>query len=69
MYEKIAQGIWSDRGRYELVDAVTKTAAGRKVFRFFLRPLAAPPKSEPFLRQSRIIPTAVKVEVWKRDNG
>lgn len=69
VYEKIAQGIWSDRGRYELVDAVTKTAAGRKVFRFFLRPLAAAPKSEPFLRQSRIIPTAVKVEVWKRDNG
>lgn len=69
VYEKIAQGIWSDRGRYELVDAVTKTASGRRVFRFYLRPLAAPRSSEPILRHSRMIPTSVKVAVWKRDRG
>ena len=69
VYEKIAQGIWSDRGRFELVDAVVKEADGREVFRFFLRPMAGREDVEPLLRHSRVIPTAVKVEVWRRDAG
>lgn len=69
VYEKILQGIWSDRGRFELVDACTTQHGGRKVFRFFLRPVTTAGPAEPILRQSRVIPTAVKVDVWRRDGG
>jgi len=70
VYEKISQGIWCDRGRYELVDTVIEFDGRRKVFRFFLKPaMKGTGRSEPFLRSSRVIPTAVKVEVWKRDHG
>ncbi|MCH8151658.1 MAG: HNH endonuclease [Planctomycetes bacterium] len=69
VYEKIAQGIWSNRGRFELVDATMKSDGTRNVFRFFLRPTTTPAAAEPILRDSRVIPTAVKVEVWRRDHG
>ena len=69
VYEKISQGGWSDRGRYELVDAVITTDGTRDVFRFFLRPIAETGSAEPILRHTRVIPTAVKVAVWKRDQG
>jgi len=69
VYEKISQGIWCDRGRYELIDAKIISDGKRNVFRFFLRPARTPRAKEPFLRQTRIIPTKVKVEVWKRDRG
>ena len=69
VYEKIAQGIWCDQGRFELLDARIVRQESRKVFRFFLRPKETPFASEPILRHSRVIPTAVKVEVWKRDKG
>jgi hypothetical protein len=69
VYEKISQGIWSDRGRFELVDVVVKEYGGRKVFRFFLHPVSATADAEPILRHSRVIPTAVKVEVWRRDRA
>jgi hypothetical protein len=88
VYEKIADGIWCNRGRHLLVDAEIKTvpvaeAGGRavggaakrtrKVFRFFLKPTATPDatthEDERELSISRQIPTAVKVTVWKRDQG
>ena len=75
VYEKIADGIWCDRGRHSLVDAgVVEVPCGkgrtRKVFRFFLNPIAAKGATvEHELSITRQIPTAVKVEVWKRDGG
>jgi hypothetical protein len=80
VYEKIADGIWCDRGRHLLVDAEIKTVPialnstkTRKVFRFYLRPTATPDattrEDERELSISRQIPTAVKVAVWKRDHG
>jgi hypothetical protein len=69
VYEKISQGIWCDRGRYELIDAKIIAEDNRNVFRFFLRPARTPRAKEPLLRQTRAIPTKVKVEVWKRDHG
>jgi len=69
VYEKISRGVWSDRGRYELIDAKMMWDGQRKVFRFFLRPSKTPYVKEPFLRETRMIPTRVKVEVWKRDQG
>ena len=80
VYEKIAAGIWCDRGRYSLVDAEIKpvplragSSRTRNVFRFYLRPTATPDvttrEDERDLSISRQIPTAVKVAVWKRDQG
>jgi hypothetical protein len=69
VYEKISQGVWCDRGQYELIDAQIVSDGKRKVFKFFLRPARTKRAREPFLRQTRIIPTEVKVEVWKRDHG
>jgi len=80
VYEKIIDGVWSNRGRYELVDAVIKdvpvrdgAAKTREVFRFFLRPTATPgaetPEDERVLSISRQIPTAVKKAVMLRDQG
>ena len=69
VYEKITQGVWCDRVRYELIDAEILHDGRRKVFRFFLKPTTTPSSRQPFLRETRMIPTAVKVEVWKRDQG
>ena len=69
VYEKIAQGVWCDRGRYGLVDAKIVFDGQRNVFRFFLRPAEIAYAKEPFLREAIMIQTVVKVEVWKRDRG
>jgi hypothetical protein len=69
VYEKISQGVWCDRGRFELIDTNIVFDGVRNVFKFFLRPSKTPNAKEPLLRQTRVIPTAVKVEVWKRDQG
>ena len=69
VYEKISQGIWCDRGRYELIDAKIVHDGRRNVFRFFLRPADNKLLGKPFLRETRAIPTPVKIEVWKRDHG
>jgi hypothetical protein len=72
VYEKIRTGIWAYAGLFRLVDAWQETANGRTVFKFRLEvtdePL--PHYGSPLdLEHSRIIPTAVKLEVWKRDKG
>ena len=36
VYEKISQGVWCDRGRFELIDAKILFDGSRNVFRFFL---------------------------------
>lgn len=80
VYEKIIDGVWCDRGRHELVDAVIKdepvspgSMKTREVFRFFMRPTATPgaetPQEERELSISRQIPTAIKMAVFKRDQG
>ncbi len=69
VYEKINQGIWCDQGRYELIDAKIVFDGKRNVFRFFLSPTKMPKAKEPILKETRQIPTTVKIEVWKRDKG
>ncbi len=73
VYEKIKAGIWSYNGLFELVDAWREYDGKRQVFKF---KLIAIEDIEPgtfslatTLPQRRIIPTAVKLEVWKRDGG
>jgi len=72
VYEKIQNGIWCYKGYFNLIDAKIKSDGKRNVFKFYLQPVI-----KPFLRkakiielpQTRIIPTHIKIEVWKRDKG
>lgn len=73
VYEKIKQGIWSYNGIFHLVDSWQEHNNGRKVFKFKLEAVegeedfSVPVPKNPVHR--RVIPTWVKLEVWKRDGG
>jgi hypothetical protein len=73
VYEKIRNGVWAFDGVFELRDAWQETVGKRRVFKFKLSLLeeasAIEPKAEPDLPHNRLIPTSVKLEVWKRDKG
>jgi len=74
VYEKIQQGIWSYNGLFHLIDAWREREQGRSVFKFKLVTVEGDEVSGnvsgPEQRQSRrLIPTAVKIEVWNRDKG
>lgn len=72
VYEKIRDGIWCYKGFFTLIDVEIVNDGKRNVFKFHLQPIEKPffGKTKIIeLPQSRIIPTAVKVEVWKRDRG
>lgn len=73
VYEKIKQGIWSYNGVFHLIDSWLESSGGRNVFKFKLvavegeEDFSVPVSTQP--KQRRIIPTWVKLEVWKRDCG
>jgi len=74
VYEKIKGGIWVFNGFFDLVDAWREESNGRKVFKFklLLRDMGemlVAADSVPLLEHTRIIPSLVKREVWKRDKG
>lgn len=73
VYEKIKQGIWSYNGVFHLVDSWKEPSNGRSVLKF---KLTAVEGEEDFSipvpvhsKVRRVIPTSVKLEVWKRDGG
>jgi hypothetical protein len=73
VYEKIHSGIWSYNGMFHLLDAWTERIGDRSVFKFRLEAVEGeedfghPVPLRPERR--RIIPAAVKLEVWRRDGG
>ena len=70
VYEKISNGIWSYKGFFELLDAKFVTIGSRKVFKFYLMQVEKKSFGRIIeLPNTRIIPTSVKIEVWKRDGG
>jgi hypothetical protein len=74
VFEKIRQGIWVYNGVFELIDYWTDASAGRKVFKFRLRLVGSdaihqPTEIQPEVEDDRVIPSAVMLEVWKRDKG
>lgn len=76
VYEKIKSGIWSDNGYFHLVDAWTEGDGIRNVFKFKLIAVSsaqvdaeAEASSFDSAIRRRVIPTSVKLEVWKRDGG
>jgi len=73
VFEKIRNGIWVYNGLFDLVDGWKEIVGGRNVFKFKLQILD---EENGNVRQTgaerehdRVIPTAVKLEVWKRDKG
>jgi len=73
VYEKIRSGIWTYNGLFKLIDAWLEQDKHRKVFKFRLEiseeNLKKNEKASTDLEHNRIIPTSVKLEVWKRDKG
>jgi hypothetical protein len=73
VYEKIHSGIWSYNGIFQLIDGWRQKRAGREVFCFKLVAVVGDESTTQHLagnqQRRRMIPTAVKIEVWKRDNG
>lgn len=73
VYEKIMPGIWSLKGFFDLVDYEIVDDGKRNVYRFILR-LSDNLKNIKEnividLAHTRLIPSEVKKEVWKRDGG
>ncbi|MET0082684.1 MAG: HNH endonuclease [Sedimenticola sp.] len=76
VYEKIKKGIWSDNGYFHLVDSWQESDGTRQVFKFKLLAIEGvasdeiPEDGHPTQsKRSRVIPTHIKLEVWKRDRG
>jgi len=73
VFEKIRNGIWAYNGVFELIDSWQETSGFRKVFKFKLQLVGDVPFSERTrsisLEHDRVIPTHIKLEVWKRDKG
>ncbi len=73
VYEKIRTGIWAYNGVFHLTDSWQERDDHRLVFKFRL--VAVPDEEHamssdrPEIERRRIIPSAVKLEVWKRDGG
>lgn len=72
VYEKIHEGVWSLKGYFDLIDYKIVNDGRRNVFRYILK---LSKKEENFsnddlqLSHTRLIPSQVKKDVWKRDHG
>ena len=71
VYEKIHSGIWTFNGVFKLVNSWQELSDNRQVFKFKLEITEdrMSPVSEINIEHSRLIPSSVKLEVWKRDKG
>ena len=72
VFEKMRDGIWVYNGLFRLVDAWQETSERRQVFKFKLEIIDHPSYEDRSVRQldhDRVIPSAIKLEVWKRDKG
>jgi len=76
VYEKIKDGIWAYNGVFELIDSWIEKSEGRNVFKFKLhvtdKTITQKEQRAVELKDldhNRMIPTSVKLEVWKRDKG
>jgi hypothetical protein len=73
VYEKIKPGIWSYNGLFELVDSWIENDGNRNVFKYKLIAIKESTDTTKDImlnhQRRRIIPTHVKLEVWKRDGG
>lgn len=73
IYEKILPGVWSLKGVFELIDYNQVFDNGRNVYRYILKLSKNQSINKELdaqdIEHTRVIPSKVKQEVWKRDNG
>jgi hypothetical protein len=73
VYEKLYPSVWVFNGLFYLVDSWIEESDKRKVFKFKLEltDLESSTSKTNFktIEHTRIIPSAIKQEVWKRDEG
>lgn len=72
VYQKVLDGVWVFNGSFRLVDSWLEHDGLRLVFKFRLELVDEADShtlSEQELSHSRLIPSAVKVEAYKRDKG
>lgn len=73
VYEKIKDGIWTFNGVFALTDAWKEPDERRQVFKFRLEledtSEVVDNRTHEVLEHTRLIPSAVKLEVWQRDKG
>jgi hypothetical protein len=73
VYEKLFPGVWSLKGYFDLIDYTTMHDGKRNVFRFILRlsdrNMDEVGRAPSEMVHTRLIPSEVKKEVWKRDKG
>ncbi|MBU1230661.1 MAG: HNH endonuclease [Proteobacteria bacterium] len=73
VYEKIRDGIWTYNGVFLLVDSWVERDELRSVYKFKLVAIEGNDDftipTRPDAERRRVVPTHVKLEVWKRDGG
>lgn len=73
IYEKVLAGVWSLKGFFDLVDYKIVHDSNRNVYRFILKlsdqQVDKYERSEVQPEHTRLIPSEIKKEVWKRDEG
>ena len=72
VYEKILLGVWSLKGYFNLVDSKIVHDGNRNVYRYVLELTdfnGSTKTTDHELKHTRLIPSEVKKEVWKRDGG
>lgn len=71
VYEKVFPGVWSLKGFFDLVDYKFVHDGKRHVFRYVLKlsDRIENKATQVNIEHTRLIPSEVKREVWKRDQG
>ncbi len=72
VYEKVFPGVWSLKGFFDLIDYRVQNNGSRNVFRFILQLSDRKETSRTIttkIHHTRLIPSEIKREVWKRDKG
>ncbi len=73
VYEKVFPGVWSLKGYFDLIDYKKVHDSKRNVFRYILKLSDRKENITDIkkldLEHTRLIPSDVKREVWKRDEG
>ena len=72
VYEKIRPGIWVYNGIFHLTNSWKETSGNRRLFKFrleFAGPDHTSERNDFQPEDDRLIPSAIKLEVWQRDRG
>ena len=71
VYEKVFPGVWSLKGYFDLIDYKQVHDGRRNVYRFILKLSDRQENNTEsvIIEHTRLIPSWIKREVWKRDQG